>query len=215
MNGMGTAVGESSVDLIECSLYAEFEVAVPTIDWCPLVDLEPPVRVSDQQFHDGTCQIDAQRWDEGEMSTVRITQECDGGCPSEVLMTEGYVPQLKEIHSEWVVVGMHLGERAEVTDVVDLLRSVAERVSLRQLVRVEQDSTTETALLDLRDLTEKQRETVTLAISEGYYRQPRRASISDLADEFDVSASAVSNRLSAAESKVMRTVFDSLDDCDR
>ena len=115
---------------------------------------------------------------------------------------------MKEIHDDRVVIGVFLEERSEVTDVVDRLRTVAEGVSLRQLVEIDGSESSETALLDLTDLTEKQRKTVTLAISKGYYRKPRRASVSDLADDLDISASAVSQRLTAAESKVMRTIFD-------
>lgn len=214
MNGAATPAGEPSFNLVECSLYAEFEVALPPIDWCPLVEFEPPISVRDQQFHDGTCLIDARVREDGELRTVRIRQDCDGGCPSEVLTGGGYVPQLKEIQADRVVIGVHLEERSEVTDVVDRLRSVANGVNLRQLVRIDRNTSSETALLDLTTLTETQRETVTLAISRGYYRQPRQASISDLADELGISTPAVSQRLSAAESKVMRTLFESLDDCD-
>ena len=78
MDGTATPAGEPSFDLVECSLYAEFEVALPPIDWCPLVEFDPPIQVRDQQFRDGTCLIDAQVWEDGELRTVRIKQDCDG-----------------------------------------------------------------------------------------------------------------------------------------
>jgi len=200
----------STFDLVECSLYAEFDVRVDPIEWCPLVELDPPVDVQHQQFRDETCLIDV-RTHSDEPRTIRITQECDSLCPSKVLTDAGYIPRLNEIRPERVVIGIPLGDRTEVQDVVGRLRSVAESVTLRKLVQLGTDSSVETTM-DLTDLTDKQRETVTLAITRGYYRQPRHASVDDIADELDISAAAVSQRLGAAESKVMRQVFDTLAD---
>ncbi|QSG04774.1 helix-turn-helix domain-containing protein [Halapricum desulfuricans] len=210
MNSTPEQTGAHTFDLVECSLYAEFDLRVEPIEWCPLVELEPPVEVQHQQFRGETCLLDVRTHD-GEPRTVRITQECDCRCPSKALTDAGFLPRLTEVYPDRVRLGVHLGERAEVEDVVERLRSVAEQVTLRKLVRIGADSSVETTM-DLTDLTDKQRETVTLAITRGYYRQPRRVSVGDIADELDISAAAVSQRLGAAESKVMRQVFDAFAD---
>ena len=102
---------------------------------------------------------------------------------------------------------MCLDDRGEVPRIVERLRPVTERISLRQLVAIDQDQTVDRSVLDLRDLTEKQRSAVTIALAEGYYRRPRRASIGDIAGALDISPAAASQRLKAVESKLMRRVF--------
>jgi predicted DNA binding protein len=66
---------------------------------------------------------------------------------------------------------------------------------------------TETATLDLKKLTEKQRETLEIALRTGYYEQPRGANLADLAAEIGVSKSAVSQRLRSAEAKIIKNAF--------
>ena len=66
---------------------------------------------------------------------------------------------------------------------------------------------TETATLDLKKLTEKQRETLEIALRTGYYEQPRGANLADLAGEIGVSKSAVSQRLRSAEAKIIKNAF--------
>ena len=64
-----------------------------------------------------------------------------------------------------------------------------------------------TATVELDVLTEKQRETLELAIQRGYYEQPREADLTDLAAEFNISKSAVSQRLRTAERKLIKAAF--------
>ena len=61
--------------------------------------------------------------------------------------------------------------------------------------------------IDLDVLTAKQRRTLELALEAGYYDRPREADLSYLADELDVSKSAVSQRLRTAETKLIRHAF--------
>ena len=63
---------------------------------------------------------------------------------------------------------------------------------------------------DIGDLTAKQLEALELAYSRGYYRQPRETDLTTLAEELDVSKSAVSQRLRAAESKLLMAVLASI-----
>lgn len=66
----------------------------------------------------------------------------------------------------------------------------------------------DTTTLDLRSLTEKQRDTLRIALETGYYEQPRKADLSDLAERLGVSKSAVSQRLRTAEAKLVKNAFD-------
>ena len=58
---------------------------------------------------------------------------------------------------------------------------------------------------DLRyGLTPEQRESVTLALDRGYFETPRKATLSDLADELDISQQALSDRVRRANEKILR-----------
>ncbi|WIV68601.1 helix-turn-helix domain-containing protein [Natrialbaceae archaeon AArc-T1-2] len=56
-------------------------------------------------------------------------------------------------------------------------------------------------------LTAKQREVVLLALEHGYYETPRRTTLGELADKLDISSSAASQRLNAAERTLIRETF--------
>jgi hypothetical protein len=58
------------------------------------------------------------------------------------------------------------------------------------------------------DLTGEQREAIELALEHGYFEVPRRATLSDLAGELDVSQQAISERLRRGTQKVMQSVID-------
>lgn len=57
--------------------------------------------------------------------------------------------------------------------------------------------------VNLDVLTEKQREALALALESGYYRRPRDTTLSGLAEQFDITKSAVSQRLRSAETKIV------------
>lgn len=58
--------------------------------------------------------------------------------------------------------------------------------------------------VDLSDLTPKQWEALELAFDAGYYDSPRTVDLTELGDELSISKSAVSQRLRAAESTLVR-----------
>ncbi|WP_459820800.1 helix-turn-helix domain-containing protein [Halorubrum luteum] len=64
-------------------------------------------------------------------------------------------------------------------------------------------------VITVDDLSEQQLETAEVAVERGYYEKPREASLSELAEEFDVSNSAVSQRLSNVERKLVRSLVES------
>lgn len=61
--------------------------------------------------------------------------------------------------------------------------------------------------LDLDVLTEKQRDTVELALETGYYDRPRGTDLAELAGKLDISRSAVSQRIRAAETTLIKHAF--------
>ncbi len=71
-----------------------------------------------------------------------------------------------------------------------------------------------TVAVNVDDITPIQRETLVYAVRVGYYRMPREASLSTIADQFDVSKSAVSQRLRKAEASLADQVVAGLTDGD-
>lgn len=61
-----------------------------------------------------------------------------------------------------------------------------------------------------RSLSAVERETLTVAAEKGYFDQPRGATLQMLADEFDVSDTAVSKNVRRAERKVLRRVVEAI-----
>lgn len=82
-------------------------------------------------------------------------------------------------------------------------------VEARTLDITQSTLTTDTAVtLDLDILTETQRKTLELALTEGYYDRPRKTDLSTLADKLDISKSAVSQRIRSAETKLIRSALE-------
>lgn len=87
----------------------------------------------------------------------------------------------------------------------DVLRAITDidgELSLKD-VRSHQDKTVE---IPIADLTEIQRETLIRAVAVGYYSFPREVSLDVLCEEFDISKSAVSQRLRKAEATIVQRV---------
>jgi len=61
-------------------------------------------------------------------------------------------------------------------------------------------------------VTAAQQATARYAVACGYYDDPRRAHLADIAAEFDRSKSAISQRLSAVERQLVRSFVDASDD---
>lgn len=62
--------------------------------------------------------------------------------------------------------------------------------------------------IDLGVLTDKQREALRLALEAGYYSRPREITLAGLADQLDITKSAVSQRLRNAEVNIVEAAMD-------
>jgi predicted DNA binding protein len=115
------------------------------------------------------------------------------------------VPEIVDVDENRLHIEACLPDRDRLTDLVEALKEVGESVRLRKLTRIDGETgglESDTVTLDLFDVTEKQREAVTTAVAAGYYSRPRETSFDRLADELDISKSALSQRLNAVESKL-------------
>jgi hypothetical protein len=102
------------------------------------------------------------------------------------------------------VVSTHVPDREVLRDLVDALKAVSNRVRLLRIVEeTGDDEDGRSVAFDLTVLTDTQRETLELAVTHGYYDDPRDISMDELAAMLDVSKSALSRRLSTAEAKLV------------
>lgn len=91
----------------------------------------------------------------------------------------------------------------------DIVSTLRERGASVKLERIRSLSTEEpegrTVELDVSGITAKQREAIEMAVEAGYYDySAEKANLGELADELDISLSAFTQRLRAAESKLVR-----------
>jgi predicted DNA binding protein len=88
-------------------------------------------------------------------------------------------------------------------------------LELDQLFDVMHNAGAATALLDAaRSLSKVEEETVRRAADAGYFETPRDATLSTLAEEFDVSTTAVSKNMRRGEKKVLRGLVEALEHVD-
>lgn len=103
-------------------------------------------------------------------------------------------------------VTLTVGGRDTFLEMMQLLKESDLSVRTEDIIRsTGEDSNT--VVVDMGKLTEKQRRTLEMALEAGYYEEPRRADLGDLADRTGVSKSAISQRLRAGEAKIVKNVF--------
>ena len=88
-------------------------------------------------------------------------------------------------------------------------------LELDQLFDVMTNADAAAAMLDAcRSLSAVEEETIRTAANAGYFESPREATLSTLADEFDVSTTAVSKNLRRGEKKVLGSLVEALEQID-
>ncbi|WP_435095118.1 helix-turn-helix domain-containing protein [Halorubrum sp. N11] len=95
-------------------------------------------------------------------------------------------------------------------DVAAVLGTIADLDVDGAQVRDVRDEEGSTVSIDPEELTAVQRRTLLRAVGSGYYADPREATLTDLAAEFDVSKSAVSQRLHGAEATIVRRLVEEM-----
>jgi predicted DNA binding protein len=87
-----------------------------------------------------------------------------------------------------------------------------ETVDLEGYYDVLQNINVAGAFLDAcRELSDVEQETLTTAVERGYFTRPREATLSTLAEEFDISKTAVSKNLRRSQRKVLSSVVQAIE----
>lgn len=142
---------------------------------------------------------------EGAYLTSPIGRHCI--CP--VFEAHDCIPEFEAVRSGSIVVTLTIRARAVLRDIIAGLRAGGASVTIDWLV--DGSASSSTTEIDVSAVTDKQQETLELALDSGYYKTPREADLGDLATELGISKSAASQRLNAAETKLVRAFLDEYD----
>ncbi|MEF8773573.1 MAG: helix-turn-helix domain-containing protein [Halobacteriales archaeon] len=197
-------------------LHAVFDIEPPAT--CPFVGTDGEVEEIRHQLVGDQCHADRKvTTDDCDCpperectEVIHLSRTVEADCPCPVFGDHGCVPTIVEEADDRIRVETYVADRSQLSDLVDAMKDTTNRIRLRQLKRIDTgtaERSRETATLDLFEVTEKQREAVATAVAEGYYASPREITFDELADELDISTSALSQRLNAVESKLATAVF--------
>ena len=100
-----------------------------------------------------------------------------------------------------VQIVLEVADQQSLQDVLQSITALDQQIQTKSISQATLAGQEVTVELDI--LTEKQRETLELAIKKGYYEKPRAADLTTLAEELEISKSAVSQRLRTAERKLI------------
>lgn len=102
-----------------------------------------------------------------------------------------------ELRPDGSVLGRYIGDQSEFGEAFDL---VPDDIDI-ELVRTRSDISGQAN--PAAGLTARQREVLCVAVDEGYYSVPRRATQADLADELDISTATVGEHLRKVEAEIL------------
>jgi hypothetical protein len=169
---------------------------------CPLFEYAPDVRVVEREIHDDECHLVIARPEDGGEPVVQHV--FSPACICRLFLAHRTIPRIMDVTEDALRIQTCLVDKDELAGLYDDLREVAE-VEVLRIQPIEAPNCVE--MLDLSPLTAKERDTLEVAVRNGYYGRPREISLADLAEQFGVTKQAISRRLNNAESKIIRQVF--------
>lgn len=194
-------------------LQIELRIRVPDEADCLLATVDGQVTDVTQHLkadHDGTgygeCHVEVTLEDEDGARHEYLQTTVGKNCTCLIFERTDCIPEIRAFESNRMTASLTLPDRSVLREVVEQVRATGATVRLRRVVRGAVDDGY-TIQIDAKDITPKQREAIEVAVDEGYYENPRATDLDSLADELDISKSAVSQRLNAVETKLIQLLF--------
>lgn len=198
----------SEEDAQRCQLYVELGISFPAS--CSISEKIPDLESADLFLRDDECLTRLTCDGESEEGVFIVRQETCSDCICHAFDTYDCPPKIERIEEEQTIVSCYLPNRDKLRNLIDDLQGVSDRVRLLKIVEIDQNVEGETSrslTFDLTELTETQRETLEVAVTNGYYDEPKDISLDALAAQLDVSKSALSRRLKRAEANLVSQVI--------
>lgn len=179
---------------------------------CFMDHLDGDIADIELHFPDGQCQADVTvcHTDTAERNVeiYNHTGDLCENCPGVIFSEYNAVPRFLNRTNEMFVVQTHLPLDHRLSELVADLRTVSESVRVLRIIHNrEMDVEDQTANVDLSAMTDKQRQALERAVEMGYYASPPTVALEELAREFEVSTSAMSQRINRAEQHVLTQLF--------
>lgn len=141
-------------------------------------------------------------------AVYRFTRDPDRLCACEIVEREGSpVSSIRAVDGA-LLVGVRTPDLESLTATVDALGERFDRIRLKELVEIGEESSTDLALVDRARLTPRQRDVLETAHEMGYFEYPKRANAGDVARELGISGSTFAEHLAAAQSKLLEAILD-------
>jgi predicted DNA binding protein len=143
-------------------------------------------------------------FDYGSRAVYEFDRDADYECVCEfVQRTFGPVTSV-HARDGTLHVTIHAADMDRLREVVERLRERYDDVSMEYLVQSrEADEQPELVPVDLKRLTDRQREVLETAHRMGYFEYPREANATEVAAALDIQPSTLSEHLAAAQSKLL------------
>jgi predicted DNA binding protein len=103
-------------------------------------------------------------------------------------------------------VTFRIADRTTLREVIEKYQSMGPNIQTITIVDPKNDKT-QPLSIEVGHLTEKQWEALRVAHEKGHYSSPRGGHLDEIAAELGISKSAVSQRLRAAESKIIPAIL--------
>ncbi|SDQ64236.1 helix-turn-helix domain-containing protein [Natronobacterium texcoconense] len=195
-------------------LRAQFRIEPHAGAGCPVLDAgEHGSDVSQDLRHgttscDGDCECRSEVTDRTDGEATYIRTDVTDRCVCPVFQQHDCIASIEGVEDGCLSVSITTPTRSELEAIVGDLRETGATIHLERIEGAGDAASTDSHAIeiDTANLTEKQREAVVAAVESGYYETPRRAALDDLADQLEVSKSAVSQRLNAVESKLVTSL---------
>lgn len=204
---MGQSASGSSNDTEVNPLRATLLIKPPANSFCPIVREADNSTIVSQNIpsDESKCHCEVRAEDHATEHTSFISAETESSCICTAAAEYECIFSIRSVRNGSFVVSVIVKEREVLTDIVNSLREIDASVHLERLTRTcaDEDSWFE---INTSKITDKQREAVDLAVELGYYDRPRQADLEVLADRLDISRSAVSQRLNAAEVTLVQSL---------
>lgn len=160
----------------------------------------------DVRLDEETCNVDATLRD-AETDTVKtmfFSENLCSYCPGKIFSKYDCLPRYRRIDEGSFLMETYASDTDTISDIVSEVRTISDNVSVKSIVPTDDSNGSELEIVDLTEMTNKQRQALHYAKEAGYYDSEKKISLQDLAEKMDVSTSALSQLLQRAETNVIR-----------
>lgn len=155
----------------------------------------------------GACDCDDTEIDRVDDAVVRASIATGSRCICEIFREHGCTPRIRGVATDTIEIETLLPDRETLCEIIQDLDEVSSRVQVTRIQEIDPNGESRrSATVDLAGLTEKQCHCLQVALENGFFDAPRGISQAELAEELDISPSAVSRRLRSIQKRVFGQV---------